>query len=154
MMTTLLSWLRPARLLPSYSEKKPMRLRLERTVLANDFTLGEFYINDMFHYFTVEDCVRKEKVKGKTAIPAGKYAVVITHSQRFGKRLPLLLDVPNFEGIRIHAGNTQLDTEGCILIGMGKYKEGVTNSRKAMDDFMPKLEQALSAGEDVWIEVV
>ncbi len=129
-----------------------MILTVSRSIQTPAFTLGEFLIDGKLHYFTVEDAVRKEKIKGKTAIPAGKYQVIVNHSIRFDRRLPLLLDVPNFEGVRIHAGNTSEDTEGCILIGLTRAKNGVGASRVAMNDFMPRLEGALLDGP-VWIEV-
>tara|TARA_R110000868_G_scaffold106769_3_gene292571 strand:- start:511 stop:810 length:300 start_codon:yes stop_codon:yes gene_type:complete len=92
------------------------------------------------------------KIKGMTAIPRGKYQVVITHSNRFKKPLPLLKNVPGFEGIRIHNGNFHTDTEGCLLIGLGRTESMVTESRAAMEQFMPKLEHALTEGE-VWINI-
>ena len=76
------------------------------------------YLDGRFGVLHLEDVVRQgEKVPGQTAIPEGIYTVQITFSNRFKRDLPLLLNVPNFEGIRIHPGNTDADTEGCILVG-------------------------------------
>ena len=129
-----------------------MEITVNRSIKPPEFTLGEMAIDGKLAYFTCEDAVRPEKIKGKTAIPSGRYQVIINNSPRFGKRLPLLLNVPNFEGVRIHAGNTPEDTEGCILIGYTRIKGGVGNSRAAMADFMPRLDAALQRGK-VFINV-
>ncbi len=137
-----------------------MRLLLERDIKTKDFTLGKLYVSGQFAAFTCEDAVREKpglrveeyKVPGQTAIPCGRYRVIINFSQRFQKHLPLLLDVPGFKGIRIHAGNTQHDTEGCILLGTGRKDGRVTNSRLAMSVFMPMLEEGIKNGV-VTIEV-
>ena len=98
-----------------------MKMKLVRTWFTDKSTIGKLYIDDVFFCYTLEDVVRPTgvKIKGETAIPYSTYKVIINHSQRCDKDLPLLLDVPNFEGIRIHAGNAAKDTEGCILVGMG-----------------------------------
>lgn len=130
-----------------------MELELIRDWPKATCTLGKLYKGQQFICYTVEDVIREEKVHGQTAIPAGIYPVVITFSQRFQKRLPLLLNVPNFEGIRIHSGNTVADTEGCILPGLTRTDNGVGDSRRAMDVLFPMLEQAIAAGEKVTIAV-
>ena len=95
-----------------------MTLILQRTHEVGDTTFGKLFTNDMvFLNYTLEDKVRKEKIKHQTAIPAGTYEIVITYSPRFKVMMPLLLDVPNFEGIRIHRGNLITNTSGCIIVG-------------------------------------
>ena len=97
-----------------------MNLELKRIAFAPKSTLGALYVDGRFECWILEDFVRPEgaaKVPGATAIPAGVYEVKITHSPRFGRPLPLVVGVPGFEGIRIHAGNTHRDTEGCLLPG-------------------------------------
>jgi len=86
------------------------------------------------------------KVYANTAIPTGIYGVIITMSARFKKLLPLLLNVDGFSGIRIHAGNTSADTEGCILVGTGWDGESdfITNSRVALNMLMERINNAHS----------
>jgi hypothetical protein len=136
-----------------------MLLELKRDSFGAECTLGTLKCGDkLFH--VLEDKVREVdgyapefwKIAHETAIPKGRYQVVITHSNRFKKPLPLLKDVPGFSGIRIHSGNTALDTEGCLLIGKQRANNAVLRSREAMAEFMPILEHALTQG-DVWINV-
>ena len=79
---------------------------------------------------------------GATAIPCGTYGVKLTHSPRFQRILPLLVDVPGFSGVRIHPGNTIADTEGCLLPGRIKHGESVKESRVAFHALLAKLEAA------------
>lgn len=138
-----------------------MKLVLERDIKAPKFTLGKLYVDGQFKFYTCEDAIREKpgvpveewKIKGDTAIPRGTYRVIITFSNRFQKHLPVLLDVPGFTGIRIHAGNTEKDTEGCILIGTGRTNGSITNSRLAMSVLIPMLESTLGTREIVTIEV-
>lgn len=87
---------------------------------------------------TLEDPVRVAKIKARTAIPAGRYRVVMTQSPRFRRLLPLLVGVRNFVGVRIHAGNEPGDTEGCILVGrrVDERTLNLVESRAALDDFL------------------
>lgn len=129
-----------------------MNLVLEREILTDQSTIGRLSIEGKMFCSTLEDPVRENKVYGHTAIHIGRYRVVITMSQRFKKPLPLLLDVPEFSGVRIHAGNTSEDTEGCILVGLTKDKDFIGKSKMAMSLLLPKIEEGLKSGE-VWIEV-
>lgn len=95
-----------------------MRLKLRRFDFQPHCTIGKLSMDDAsLGIYTLEDKIGNVKVYGETAIPVGTYKVVVTFSPHFGRELPLLLNVPNFEGIRIHPGNTSEDTEGCILVG-------------------------------------
>lgn len=94
-----------------------------------------------------------KKIAGKTAIPEGRYPVVITHSPRFKRWLPLLVGVPMFEGIRIHSGNTAKDTEGCILVGRNQKKGQVLESRKHLQKLIYQLQDSYAEGEATWITV-
>jgi hypothetical protein len=132
-----------------------LRLKLERTWCGTTCTIGTLYVDMKAECFTLEDQVRPagEKVPGKTAIPAGVYNVVITPSNRFKRDLPLLQNVPGFEGIRIHPGNTAEQTDGCILVGAAKMPDAVTHSREAFERLFQKIKESLGAGEKVTIEV-
>lgn len=137
-----------------------MKLLLQRTVFTEKSTIGQLFINDRFECHTLEDRDRfiedgSDKVKGETAIPRGIYRLTRSFSQRFQKVLPELIDVPQFTGVRIHPGNTDADTEGCILLG--EYTEGVddwiSNSRKAFNVFDMKLENMLREHNHITLEV-
>ena len=93
------------------------------------------------------------KIKGRSAIPEGRYAVVISWSPKMQKWLPILLGVPMFNGIRIHAGNTTHDTEGCILVGENLKVGMVLNSNTWLKRLKDKIVEAKDRGEAVWITV-
>jgi hypothetical protein len=113
-----------------------MELKLIRETKTNDSTIGKLYINEIYHCYTLEDKEREIKVQNVTAIPKGKYEVIVNFSNRFQQQMPLLLKVPNFEGVRIHWGNYSKDTEGCILLGTTKGVNMIGNSRTAYAKFM------------------
>jgi hypothetical protein len=119
-----------------------MNLLLIRDTFTDKSTTGRLYIEDSFECYTLEDVVRENKIYGKTAIPEGRYEVVLDISTRFKKELPRLLNVHNFEGIRIHAGNKAEDTEGCILVGITRKENWIGCSKIAMDSLMSKLKSA------------
>lgn len=132
-----------------------MKLTLTRKWLQTTRTIGELSINGRFFCYTLEDRVRPDGVKvyGETAIPAGRYKVALTYSNRFKQTMPLLLSVPNFEGIRIHSGNTEAHTHGCILVG-AKFGEGrLYDSRKVYSVLYEILAKAV-ATEPIEIEIV
>jgi hypothetical protein len=131
-----------------------MKLDLIRKYPNPDSIVGELLIDGLFFCYTLEDVERNgPKVPGKTAIPRGTYKVIIDQSIRFKRPMPHLLDVPGFEGIRIHAGNTAADTEGCILLGQEKGDDLILKSRVAFDSFFLKLSGALANKEEVIIEI-
>jgi hypothetical protein len=134
-----------------------MELTLNRIFLGSSATIGELLVNDKHLCDTLEDRVRPEgeKVYGKTAIPEGTYEVKLTHSPRFKKILPEILNVPNFSGIRIHTGNSSKDTEGCILVGTwdSEKEDWVGSSKIAFDKLMTLLEEATNNKEKVTITV-
>jgi len=133
-----------------------VRLTLIREPSTADATFGVLFVDGRFECFTLEDVLRDgPKVHGATAIPAGRYKVIVTLSPRFRRRLPLLLLVPGFEGIRIHPGNHPRETEGCILVGLRRSvaTSEVLESRLAFHPLLEKLEAACAAG-DVWITII
>lgn len=134
---------------------KPMELLLIRDIFAPQRTLGVLYVNGVKECYICEDVVRPngEKVYGKTAIPEGRYEVKITMSNRFKRELPLLLNVPNFEGIRIHSGNHEGHTEGCLLPGKTRNASGVFSSVIATNNLILKIRSALNSGKKVFITI-
>ena len=147
-----------------------MELILERIAKKKTYTIGRLYIENKVDdeylagkektYFcdTLEPTWRDYahgayKVKGRSAIPEGRYAVVISFSPKMKQWLPILLGVPRFEGIRIHAGNTAEDTEGCVLVGKNKIVGRVVDSRIWLYRLKQKICEAKERGEAVWITV-
>jgi hypothetical protein len=130
-----------------------MILNLVRYDLTEKRTIGKLSVNGVFECYTLEDAVRPIKIPKETAIPSGRYQVVITESVRFRMPLPLLLAVPGFSGVRIHTGNVDADTEGCILVGQEKGTDRILKSHAAMNVLFPKIRAALEAGDQVWIEI-
>jgi len=132
-----------------------MELRLERLPSKNEATIGTLFLAGLKFCYTLEDVVRPAgvKVKGKTAIPSGRYEIIIDMSERFKRRMPLLLNIPDFEGVRIHSGNVSEDTEGCILVGMDKGESSIVRSREAFNKLFDILETAFSIDEKVWITI-
>ena len=121
-----------------------MEIVIKRHRSENGTTIGECLVNGVKQCYICEDVVRPDaapKVFGETAIPAGTYQIVNTYSPRFGKYLPLLLNVPGYAGVRIHPGNTAADTEGCLLPGTGIMpgNTGVSNSRVAFEALFAKI---------------
>ena len=125
-----------------------MQLVLERNASDIEATIGKLYIDGIFFCYTLEDVQRDVKIQNETAIPTGTYKVLITMSPKFKRLLPLLVDVPGFDGIRIHPGNTAKDTDGCILVGDSFTKDFVTNSVKTFNELFDKLR-----GEDITITI-
>lgn len=132
-----------------------MRLVLERLQLDQDVTIGSMAVDGNWLCWTCEDPVRPPgvKVAGRTAIPAGRYRVVLSLSPRLGIVTPEVLNVPAFTGIRIHIGNDAGDTEGCILVGLDRLAKSVGRSRKAFAEVMARLQAATTRGEEIWLLV-
>jgi hypothetical protein len=132
-----------------------MQLVLKRERSLGSSTAGKLYVDGVFECYTLEDVIRAGKIPGKTAISFGKYKVIIDMSNRFKRLLPLLLDVPNFAGVRIHPGNTSEDTEGCILVGttVNNLPSGavIGSSRIAFNKLFKKMQ---AAKKPITLEIV
>lgn len=142
-----------------------MELLLERKYIKPEYCIGRLYINGEFFCNTLEDTIRdinkngtfdcgEFKISGHTAIPYGTYEVQVTYSPKFKRELPLLLDVPSFTGIRIHRGNTNEDSSGCILVGENTKKGMVLNSTKYEEELTKLLKNTQNKKEKIIITIV
>lgn len=129
-----------------------MKLRVKRLHFLDKCTIGKLYVDDEdVGIFTLEDKYREVegkpvqewKVPDETAIPKGTYKVTVDYSDHFQRLLPHVLDVPGYVGVRIHPGNTDLDTEGCLLLGK-EWSGGdfVGKSREAFQELFPRIQGA------------
>lgn len=145
-----------------------MELFLESELSITDRTFGAIYADGVFLAHTLEDVVREKdgvpveqwKVKNVTAIPHGRYRVIITRSERFSRKaghdvyLPELLSVPGFDKIRIHGGNKPEDTEGCILVGDQRVaNKEIFNCAPAVERVKEKIQEAIKRNEEIWITI-
>ncbi len=137
-----------------------MNLVLSRNDIDDEYTGGSLYLDGLFLGYTLEDKDRKieefgveAKVKGKTAIPRGKYEVILSFSNRFQKVMPEVLNVPGFTGVRIHGGNTTEDTEGCPLLGVNLEDGNISDCASVNGILRRRLEMAERRGERCWLEV-
>ena len=134
---------------------------LNRVQKDPDVTIGELKIGQLHICWILEDPVREIpgepvetwKIKGETAIPAGKYKIERTFSNRFQHTTPQLMDVPGFQGIRIHPGNTTGDTEGCLLPGLERRSNSVGSSQLAYREVLKWLDTIEQNGDEAWIEI-
>ena len=144
-----------------------MELLLKRIYKGDKYTIGKLYIDGEWFCDTIEDKVRnlpkecpytskginykcKEKIYSETAIPAGTYKVILSYSNRFKRILPEILNVPHFLGIRIHRGNTEQDSAGCIILGENKIKGKVINSTP----YETKLVKLLENQKNITITII
>ena len=142
-----------------------MNLTLKRLNLTPNYTEGELYVNGVYFCKTLEDTNRdlnkngqfdnnEKKVYGETCIPYGKYKVILSYSPKFKRELPEILEVPDFQGIRIHRGNKIADTLGCVLCGE-KVKNGyLSNSTPYEIKLVELFKQAKSRNEESFLEII
>lgn len=141
-----------------------MEIKLIRNSFTHKSTIGDLFVNGKFECNTLEDVDRgliqtdpiqdiaRKKVHGQTAIPYGRYEVIINFSNRFKVPMPLLVDVPNYAGVRIHSGNTSEHTEGCLLVGKKENADFISHSKDAYKILFDKL-RAVSETEKIFIEI-
>lgn len=119
-----------------------MEIGLHRKILASTYTEGELHIDGQFFCYTIEDKVRAKagmwnkllKVYAETAIPYGRYPVLVTWSNRFKRMLTGVFNVPDFEGIRIHNGSTAKSSAGCIIVSSRRLADGmILNEKETMN---------------------
>ena len=127
-----------------------MKIVVVRDTFTENSTIGKMLIDGAFFCYTLEDTIRDTKIAGETAIPYGTYKVIVNMSNRFKRLMPLLLNVPNFEGVRIHAGNVKADTHGCILVGATKGKDFIGDSKVTFNKLMTKL----NGVKDITLEII
>lgn len=142
-----------------------MNLKVIRYNSQSDFTQGLLCIDGKFQCYTLEDETRVQKVWGETCIPLGKYKVELRkegkfHNQyktkfsSFHKGMLHVTNVPGFEYILIHIGNTDDDTAGCLLVGRSTSENSIAESTIAYEAMYKKVIAAFNKGEEVWIEYV
>lgn len=143
-----------------------MEIQVNRIARKDGYTIGRMSLDGVYFCDTLEDTDRglnstmpvdeilSKKRKGITAIPTGKYDVILTFSPRFKRVLPLLLSVKGYEGVRVHAGNTNKDTEGCLLVGENKERGKVLNSRATLEKLMSVLLECEKRKEKISITIV
>ena len=141
-----------------------MELILKRIARKEDYTIGHLMVDGKFFADTLEDTDRgltqkmslstllQKKIHSKTAIPTGRYQIVWTYSNHFGKSIPLLMNVPGYAGVRIHSGNSAKDTEGCILVGKNDKIGWISQSREYISKLYPIIEAACKK-EKVYITI-
>ena len=138
-----------------------MKIEVKRIDKLPLCTIGEMYIDGKLQCYTLEDTVREQegmpvkewKIPNKTAIPCGEYELIMSMSNRFKKVMPELKKVEGFAGVRIHAGNTQEDTEGCILVGRRRAVTKILESRLAVNALYPLIQAAVDRKEKVTITI-
>ena len=135
-----------------------MRFILQRRYLRPEHTIGRLYLNGVDFCDTIEDHYRdlnvEKKVFGETCIGYGTYKVELSMSPKFKRLLPMILDVDQFTGIRIHRGNEAKDSHGCILPGENRKKGMVLYSAKYEKWIVKEMKAATKRGEEITIEIV
>lgn len=141
-----------------------MKIKVKRIAKKATYTIGKLYVDEKYVCDTLEDAVRDKKIYGKTAIPSGTYKITMdvvsprfknrAWAKPYGGKIPRLIDVPNYEGVLIHVGNTTDDTSGCLLVGkntiVGMVADSTNTFKKLMDNY---LIPAKKRGENITITI-
>jgi len=139
---------------------------LYRHYLGETYTIGKLYNGKDYLCDTLEDKVRdlnkdgdlddpgEGKIFGETAIPFGRYRVILTWSPKFKRLMPEILLVKHFTSIRIHAITTEKDTLGCIGVGENKIKGKLINARAKEIVIVTILKDLIERNNEVWINIV
>ena len=136
-----------------------MFIESKRHWFTNKTSTGLWIVDKVNFCYSLEDVARADGVKipGITAIPAGEYDLIIDDSTRFKRPMPHILAVPRFDGVRIHWGNKDVETDGCPLLGFKRdpkfYPDQVLDSKRAFDKFFALLDAALKSGEKARIKI-
>lgn len=153
-----------------------MELKVKRIAKKNEYTIGRLYIDGNYVCDTLEDCdrdltqdmpldeIKEKKVYGKTAIPTGTYEIDMntvspkfekrSWAKSFGGKIPRLVNVPGYEGVLLHCGNTAADSSGCLLVGKNSIKGMITDSSRTFMSLMTKhLLPAKLRGEKITITI-
>lgn len=134
-----------------------MNLTCIRFEYGTTYTIGRLFIDSIYECFTLEDKVREPgiKIPGKTAIPEGTYRVILDYSPKYNRNMLHILDVPAFKGVRIHSGNTDEDTEGCLLVGKTwNGNNTIYGSRDAYLKLIVQVSVALDNKEPVFLKII
>lgn len=140
-----------------------MEIVVQRDLESSEWTRGKLFIDGVFECFTLEDQYQQKKVKKETRIPAGRYKILLrivgTHHDRYKVKFPgihqgmlHLQDVPEFQFILIHIGNTDADSEGCLLVGSSFMNGKLVGSTIAYEKLYKKVVKAAEKGE-LWITI-
>lgn len=143
-----------------------MKLELKRIARKGTYTIGKLFVDGKYFCDTLEDTdrhlkqsdslalIKSKKVPGQTAIPTGSYKVIVNRSPKFRRNLPRLLNVPGFEGILIHRGNSDKDSAGCVLVGENKVVGKVINSTGYEHKLVDILTTVQNRGEEITITIL
>ena len=144
-----------------------MEITVKRIYFRDTYTIGAIQVDGKYQMDTLEpraiNWQKEKKVAGLTAIPEGRYRVQIAYSKTFKRKMPYLMNVPNFVGIMIHTGNTAKNTRGCILVGHAQHDNAslrydndnyrLTESRIHFNRLYAQIAEAIDNGEEVWVTI-